>query len=250
MSISILRNIQRGFLAILRAKGYSIIRMPAPIRREELIDRDDYERVSQIISTATRGARRDVAKNYTQPGRVALYYEIIERWFPVEHKYDARHRILDVGSYHGYLLRLVHRRFPEAQLYGTEIHDECVSIARQVCPSATIWHGNVDVADEAAPYDAICLSEVMEHLVDPAAMAKHLVAMLRSGGRAVFTVPDGRYDTMPAYRYFAEHDSYAGHINFWSPESWEFFWARHFPDYSTTCERIASGHLIALIKKP
>lgn len=40
---------------------------------------------------------------------------------------------------------------------------------------------------------------------------KNLIGMVDKSGIALVTVPDGRIDT------------FEGHINFWSPESWEVF---------------------------
>ena len=53
--------------------------------------------------------------------------------------------------------------------------------------------------------------EVIEHLLHPDRALRNVVRMLADSGVALITVPNGRTDT------------FEGHINFWSPESWDVF---------------------------
>ena len=47
--------------------------------------------------------------------------------------------------------------------------------------------------------------------------------------------------------YHAEFDSYAGHINFWSPESWHYFLARIAPEWKLRTGTLSTGHLFAAL---
>src|SRR5262249_22983755 len=59
--------------------------------------------------------------------------------------------------------------------------------------------------------DVVFCIEVLEHLTHPDKALRRLLTMLNTRGVAILTVPNGRLDT------------FEGHINFWSPESWEVF---------------------------
>lgn len=60
-------------------------------------------------------------------------------------------------------------------------------------------------------YNIITCTEVLEHLEYPEKAFDNLVAALSVNGKLIITVPDGR------------KDSFAGHIHFWSPESFKLF---------------------------
>jgi 2-polyprenyl-3-methyl-5-hydroxy-6-metoxy-1,4-benzoquinol methylase len=61
------------------------------------------------------------------------------------------------------------------------------------------------------PYDIIICTEVLEHLEYPEESLKNMLLSLNNGGKLIISVPDGRKDT------------FFGHINFWSPESFKIF---------------------------
>jgi 2-polyprenyl-3-methyl-5-hydroxy-6-metoxy-1,4-benzoquinol methylase len=60
-------------------------------------------------------------------------------------------------------------------------------------------------------YDFVLCTEVLEHLLHPEIALNNIMNMLEENGKALITVPNGRTDT------------FGGHINFWSPESWNVF---------------------------
>ena len=249
-----IKSLQRIMLRGLRRKGYQLSRIPRWTHPVHLVDEAEHLRVLRIIREVV--AERDDADTawtgeaYARRERAAFYYQILDHWLRSSGAFPEGGKLLDVGAFHGYFLRIVSKREPSAALFGTEIHEACVPIAARVCPEATMLPGNADAARPHGPYDRICLTEVLEHLEDPELMARQLVGMLRPGGSAVFTVPNGRYDSMPAGRHYPEHTSYSGHINFWSIESWRGFWHRTFPDLTLNCEQLDSGHLCAVVNRP
>ena len=60
-------------------------------------------------------------------------------------------------------------------------------------------------------YDLILCTEVIEHLLYPDLALRNIIDMMSKDSVSLITVPNGRTD------------QYEGHINFWSPESWEVF---------------------------
>jgi hypothetical protein len=62
-------------------------------------------------------------------------------------------------------------------------------------------------------------------------------------------VPDGRVDSYSANEFNAELQSYGGHINFWSPESWRYFLARTAPDCEVQTTKLQTGQLFAALTR-
>ena len=71
--------------------------------------------------------------------------------------------------------------------------------------------------------------EVLEHLLHPDIALRNIVNMLSGSGVALITVPNGRIDT------------FDGHINFWSPESWEVFLKQICSGYTIKTGLIEDG---------
>jgi 2-polyprenyl-3-methyl-5-hydroxy-6-metoxy-1,4-benzoquinol methylase len=78
-------------------------------------------------------------------------------------------------------------------------------------------------------FDVIFCIEVLEHLLHPARALRNVVAMLADSGVGLITVPNGRIDT------------FEGHINFWSPESWEVFVKEICAGYTVETGLIENG---------
>jgi hypothetical protein len=91
---------------------------------------------------------------------------------------------------------------------------------------------------------------VLEHTVDPEAVVRRLLDIVSATGTLILTVPDGREDHLPAKEYHSEFESYAGHINFWSLESWRYFLARIAPERTLRTGQLPTGHLFAALTQP
>jgi SAM-dependent methyltransferase len=86
--------------------------------------------------------------------------------------------ILDVGCGCGANARAVRETSPGARIFGVEPNDRAATLAREACHE--VFHGTVDEwrsAGTAASFDAIVLSDVLEHLADPIAFVRSLAAM-------------------------------------------------------------------------
>ena len=151
----------------------------------------------------------DTVKAYISPERLK-FYERIVRLLP-ERGIDYKNkRVADVGCGTGHLLRCIYDNFNPLSLTGLEYSEAALVIARTVLPSATFHYFDV-YEGVTLKFDIVFCVEVLEHLLFPAAALKNLLDLVDEGGVAVATVPNGRIDT------------YEGHINFWSPESWQVF---------------------------
>ena len=119
-------------------------------------------------------------------------------------------RVADVGCGTGGLLKALQARDQARSLTGFEYSEKALDLARAQVPGVEFCYFDIY---EGSPreFDVIFCIEVIEHLLHPDRALRNVVRMLADSGVALVTVPNGRTDT------------FEGHINFWSPESWDVF---------------------------
>ena len=118
--------------------------------------------------------------------------------------------IADAGCGTGHLLLSIRNRFNPSALTGMEYVDSAIEIALKTVPDAEFHLFDIYEGVEKQ-FDIVFCLEVLEHLLYPQRAFKNLLSMLNAHGTLLITVPDGRKDT------------FLGHINYWSPESWRVF---------------------------
>jgi SAM-dependent methyltransferase len=102
--------------------------------------------------------------------------------------------VLDAGCGAGELLAAVQRRNPQVRLLGVELAASRVEAAqRRLGSQAEVRAGSLTtpLPFPAHCADVILVTEVLEHLKDPAQTLRHLRAWLRPGGVFIITVPNG-----------------------------------------------------------
>jgi len=83
--------------------------------------------------------------------------------------------VLDVGSGAGANAREIRRLAPEARLIGIEPNAQAAALARAACDE--VFEGTLDhflAHDSGRRFDAVVLSDVIEHIADPLAFLKRL----------------------------------------------------------------------------
>lgn len=185
-------------------------------------------------------------EHYFDPRRLAMARLLLDRC-DAEGVAFAGKRVLDIGCHAGSLLRLMRARYPDASLFGCDISDVKLAMAKRACPDAELFFSSLSDLSRSSRYDVVFLMEVLEHIVDPEAVVRRLLDLVSAGGTLILTVPDGREDRYPAKDYHPEFGSYAGHINFWSPESWTYFLARAAPERKLRTGKLPTGHLFAAL---
>lgn len=149
-------------------------------------------------------------------GHQAFYDDLLLRMLK-EGVLQPATNVIDVGCGPGFFLETLAQRGLGTVLSGCDFSENAVQAAVRNCPEATFFvHDIYEPLDRQ--YDLLFCTETLEHLLYPARALRQLLAASRV---AVVTVPDGR------------NDSYIGHINFWSPESWGVF-----------CQEGANGRLV------
>jgi 2-polyprenyl-3-methyl-5-hydroxy-6-metoxy-1,4-benzoquinol methylase len=235
-------------------RGYRIVKSEADdLYRPTPADaRNAASLLDEILPVVEHNARTgewptpEFLERYFDAGRLAMARLLLDRCDAEGVEIDGR-RVLDIGCHAGCLLRLMRVRYPEASLFGCDISDVKLAMAERACPDAELFFCALSDLPRSSRYDVLFLMEVLEHMVDPEAVVRRLLDSVSTAGTLILTVPDGRKDQFPAKEYNAEFDSYAGHINFWSPESWSYFLARIAPEWKPRTGSLPTGHLFAAL---
>jgi 2-polyprenyl-3-methyl-5-hydroxy-6-metoxy-1,4-benzoquinol methylase len=97
-------------------------------------------------------------------------------------------RLLDVGCGNGILLEVAVRRGWTAE--GVELSSYAAGLARERT-GLMVHEGTLDkLALEPLSYDAVTLTQVIEHLVDPLDLLRRAAALLRPGGLLLVATPN------------------------------------------------------------
>ena len=148
----------------------------------------------------------ETVESYLDP---AFYDRLIDLLATQGVDYDQK-RIADIGCGTGGLLKALQNRYQTRSLTGFEYSEKALELARTKVPGAEFCYFDI-YEGSSRQFDVIFCVEVLEHLLHPDIALRNVVAMLADSSVALVTVPNGRIDT------------FDGHINFWSPESWEVF---------------------------
>jgi 2-polyprenyl-3-methyl-5-hydroxy-6-metoxy-1,4-benzoquinol methylase len=236
---------------VVRMLGYQVAKItPDAFPLNPRIDVNDWRKSLEVIRRATVESDDSMSwersRRYLQLRRVNFYYGVLEELERADLLQPGA-QVLDIGVYFGYMIRILQTNHPDLSCYGTETHDRRLAIARELCPNATLWRGTIDELDHGRRYDLVLLTEVLEHLVDPGRAVKKL---LQHTDNLMLSVPNGRLDNTPAMAFHPEWASYRGHINFWGPESWQYWLERELPSHHITTGVLPSHKLYAIIRKP
>lgn len=133
-------------------------------------------------------------------------------------------RLLDFGCGDGALLRVAKAFAADAT--GVDMSASRSQAARN---EGLVIHPDLDALDAAdpPPFDAIVLSQVLEHLSDPAPLLESLRARLRPGGILFVAVPDTSGVEVPRDFHQFTLVQPLEHVNAFTPASLRAFGIRH-----------------------
>jgi SAM-dependent methyltransferase len=164
------------------------------------LDHNSKERLNAFYADS------ETAESYLD---VEFYERVVSFLHDQQTSYDGKN-VADIGCGIGHLLRFIQVRFRPASLTGFEYSEAALELARSHVPTAQMNYFDIYEA-WSFKYDVVFCVEVLEHLLYPDKALRNVINMIAPSGVALFTVPNGRTDT------------FDGHINFWSPESWNVF---------------------------
>lgn len=123
------------------------------------------------------------SSNFWFRARNALITWAMRRYLPGLETY------LEIGCGTGFVLNAVRKAFPKAALSGSEIFSAGLEVAARRVPSATMYQMDATSIPFRDEFDAVGAFDVLEHIVDDAAVLKQVAAALRPGGGLIVTVP-------------------------------------------------------------
>lgn len=249
--ISLGKNLVRSAFARC---GYKVVKADAGTRYRPTPDdaRNAASLLQEILPVVRHNALTGewptpaFLEQYFDASRLAMVRLLLDRC-DAEGVDIAGKRVLDIGCHAGCLLHLMRARYPGSCLSGCDVSDVKLAMAKRACPDAETFFAALSDLPQSSRYDVVFLMEVLEHTVDPEAVVRRLLDTVSASGTLILTVPDGREDHLPAKDYHSEFESYAGHINFWSPESWRYFLARIAPERTLRTSQLPTGHLFAAV---
>jgi SAM-dependent methyltransferase len=235
---------------LLRKLGFELKRIS---KTDQSVFQIDNEEFNELVRDLYLYSEIDDSKwsdpkivlSYLTPARISFYHAVLEKCSENSVIFDNK-IIADFGVCTGYLLRLISKKFEPRKLFGYDNQKMFVQLSAHLVPEAKIFKHNLyHGLDEK--FDIIFITEVLEHLTNPEKALIILYKMLNDNGIIIITVPDGRIDTSSAGVGTIEGDSFSGHINFWSIESFELFIRKMFGENQYLISKVNKS-IFAIIK--
>lgn len=183
----------------------------------------------------TYNSKENTDKFYADERLVALYedgkrlsfYKEIVRYLSRQIDLSKINSIADVSAGTGRLLMEFKQQHPSKQYFGFEFSDTALALSKKNCPDIIFEKADL-YAGINKSFDLVLCVDTLEHLEYPEKALGHLVASLNPGGYLFLVVPNGR------------HDTFEGHIHYWSPESFRLFIEKQ--GHSTAFSQVWTTH--------
>lgn len=131
---------------------------------------------------------------YDHLGRYSYYYQP-DRWeftTALNALVAAPARALEVGCGPGRFLELLRAKYPNCEIAGTELNPTAVDEAQARGLNVHLQSLGDMAAHQPDAFDAVFAFQVLEHVPAPAQFLRDAIRALRSGGRLVLGLPNGR----------------------------------------------------------
>jgi len=162
-----------------------------------------------------------------------LYYEQLLKFVLQKNLIENMHTVADVGCGPGFWIKRLSETYPNSKLFGYDFSESALEAAKRICSTVDFFpHDIYDSLPQR--FDVIFCCETLEHLLYPEKALSNVLDSVKVN--CILTVPDGRIDT------------YAGHINFWSEESWRCFTMRWSEDWDIETLKLGTK-LVAIFRR-
>jgi len=106
-------------------------------------------------------------------------------------RYRCRN-VIDIGCGSGYFLELLRQQLPNVEAFGFEFNSEMANLVRS--KGFVVFEGaSAEILLEKhkpASFDAVCIFQLLEHVVDPVALLQVAQRLLKPNGILIAAVPD------------------------------------------------------------
>jgi 2-polyprenyl-3-methyl-5-hydroxy-6-metoxy-1,4-benzoquinol methylase len=216
--------------SVMERTGFWLVRV-GPVERvgSVLYTPEELEQLDRDIEALGLNERdfqhftsADALRGYLDPPRINGYHQLIAACEREGVSFEGR-RVMEVGVGAGYLLRLLADKVGDGSLNGCDYYEELMRLAQGLAPTANIFQASIkDMTSWSEQYDVVICSETLEHILDTETPIPTLLSGVASGGALVLTVPNVALDFTPPLDT-EDGNTYVGHVNFWSKESWRFY---------------------------
>ncbi|HEY9870823.1 MAG TPA: class I SAM-dependent methyltransferase [Candidatus Obscuribacterales bacterium] len=100
---------------------------------------------------------------------------------------------LEIGCGTGFVLQAVAARFPQLEIYGSELFAEGLSFAARRVPTARLLELDARDIRFDSRFDAIGMFDVLEHIDDDRLVLEQVFKALTPGGTMFISVPQHRF---------------------------------------------------------
>jgi SAM-dependent methyltransferase len=123
--------------------------------------------------------------------------------------------VLEFGCGSGEMLALARSSFPGAKLYGIDLAERMIEMARQRLGDATLMRGSDELLrDWRPPVDLVLAIDILEHLEDPVRVAS---ALGKAGRFVALWIPiERRVIRLGIAKQKSGIEHLSGHIHFWT----------------------------------
>ena len=154
-----------------------VVPLPSPAELDEVYTHEFYSRDKPLYLERRREDREWWDLVYSDR------YETIEELLG-----SSEGRILDIGSGAGFFL--AHGRQRGWETLGIEPSRQAAAHARELGVEVVEGLLNAELARDIGNFDAVHMSQVLEHIPDPCAALELVHSLLRPGGLVCLTVPN------------------------------------------------------------
>jgi 2-polyprenyl-3-methyl-5-hydroxy-6-metoxy-1,4-benzoquinol methylase len=215
---------------LVERTGYWVVRVGRVQRESSLLyTPEELERLDRDLEQLGLNERDykfysspKAVRGYLANHRINSYHHLVETCRNAGVTFKDK-RVMEVGVGSGYLLRILADEIGDGSLHGCDYYEELTLLARGLAPAANIFTASIeDLKSSSETYDVVICSEVLEHILDTETTIPALLGIVASGGALVLTVPNCARDFTPPDAT-DDGNSFIGHVNFWSKESWGFY---------------------------
>src|SRR3546814_211055 len=154
-------------------RGYRIVRSESDVRYQPVAAdaRNSASLLHEILPVVQHNALTgewptpEFLENYFDAGRLAMARLLLDQC-DAEDVEIAGRRVLDIGCHAGCLLRLMHARYKAASLFGCDISDVKLAMAKRACPDAELFFSALSDLPRSSRYDVVFLMDVLAHTVE------------------------------------------------------------------------------------